>query len=218
MDLSGQWVTCVQTSTILCFNKGNISNIRSLHASLSSSSIIIIISIPHASRRLKPSRLIALSTLTCFFLSRHPAGQTACSAGYFPNVFGLPLALRPSEVLANAVKQSFLPSTYVSQVTSLISAISTTSLLLFVLCCHRILSFRPRHWRWRETVQVSSNGLWDFPCRTFHHNLTVARQPRSRPTSLLVREQTRGNLCTHETVKRNSWTEHGKKLLPIMKP
>ena len=71
-------------------------------------------------------------------------------------VFGLPLALRPSGVHPNAVKQSFSPLSSqervstcpnqfhllrrTSQLISLISAISTTLLFVF-LCCHSTETF-----------------------------------------------------------------------------
>ena len=59
-------------------------------------------------------------------------------------VFGLPLVLRPSGVHPNAVKQSFSPLSsqerVSSQLISLISAISTTLLFVF-LCCHSTETF-----------------------------------------------------------------------------
>ena len=110
--------------------------------------IIIIIIITHcASRHIRlshclPNPLSCAAALAMFQLF-HPALPLFLLKVPLQVVFGLPLALRPSCVHPNAIKQSFTPSLLsmcpnqfhlllcTLQLTSLISAISTT--LLFVI-------------------------------------------------------------------------------------
>ena len=110
--------------------------------------IIIIIIITHcASRHIRlshcpPSPLSCAAALATFLLF-HPTLPLFLSKVPLQVVFGLPLALRPSCVHPNAIKQSFTPSLLsmcpnqfhlllcTLQLTSLISAIPTT--LLFVI-------------------------------------------------------------------------------------
>ena len=102
------------------------------------------------------SRAAALATFQLF----HPALFLSLSTVLLQVVFGLPLALRPSGVHPNAIKQLFSPSLLstcpnqfhlllrTSQLISLISAISTT-LLFVTLCCHVIFIIHLRHWHWK---------------------------------------------------------------------
>ena len=110
--------------------------------------IIIIIIITHcASRHIRlshclPNPLSCAAALATFQLF-HPALPLFLLKVPLQVVFGLPLTLRPSCVHPNAIKQSFTPSLLsmcpnqfhlllcTLQLTSLISAISTT--LLFVI-------------------------------------------------------------------------------------
>ena len=102
------------------------------------------------------SHTTALATLQLFHLSLFVSLSTVL----LQVVFGLPLALHPSGVHPNVVKQSFSPSLRstcpnqfhlllrTSQRISVIPAISST-LLLVILFCHVIFIIRLRHWHWK---------------------------------------------------------------------
>ena len=120
------------------------------------------------------SHVAALATFQLF----HPALCLPLSNVLFQVVCGLPLALCPSGVHPNAVKQSFSPSLLstcpnqfhllrcTSRLISLISAISTT-LLFVILCCHLIFIIRLRHWHW-NLFSFLSSAFVNF---TFHSHI-----------------------------------------------
>ena len=119
--------------------------------------LIIIIKSPRASRRIRPAHS-QTNTRFLGYIPTLPPCLVSLSLSTVPLqvVFGLPLALRPSGVHPNAVKQSFSPSLLstclnqfhlllrTSQRISLIPAISST-LLFVILCCHVIFIIRVRH-------------------------------------------------------------------------
>ncbi|KAL9962017.1 hypothetical protein ACROYT_G031071 [Oculina patagonica] len=75
--------------------------------------IIILINSRRASRRIRPSRFLsntACSVALATSQLAHPALFLSFSTVLLQVVLGLPLALRPSGVHPNAVKQSFAPS------------------------------------------------------------------------------------------------------------
>ena len=84
------------------------------------------------------------------------------SAVFLQVVLGLPLALRPSSVDPNAVKQLFTlhllsGSTFYAIASSLYHlSLPFYTLLFAILPCHVILSIRLRHWHWKLFSFLSS--------------------------------------------------------------